>query len=158
LANALVLENLATAQTRHQEFFAIRWEPFPNWSTHLVLAGLLYVLPPLIAHKALVSFYVLGFAYSFRYFLASFGRNTLFLAPAGLLFVYNRCFLTGFYNYCLSLILLWIVLGYCLRRREAFGFGDAAVFMALFWLAYFTHLLGYAFATAGAGLVLATSA
>jgi hypothetical protein len=157
LANALILKNLAAGQTRYHEFFAIRWEPLPNWTTHLVLAGLLCVFPPLLAHKALVSLYVLGFAWSFRYFLASFGRNTLLLAPAGLLFVYNRCFLTGFYNYCLSLIAFWIILGYVIRRRDRFGLSSAAVLMAFFWLAYFTHLLGYVLAAAGAVFIMVWS-
>jgi hypothetical protein len=91
LANAQILKRLATAQARYPQFFEIRWEPFPNWTTHLALAGLLYLFPPLLAHKALACLYVIGFAFSFRYSLAPFGRNTLMLAPAGLLFVYNRC-------------------------------------------------------------------
>jgi hypothetical protein len=79
------------------------------------------------------------------------------LTPAGLLFLYNRCFLTGFYNYCLSLILFWIILGYCLYKRQTFSLVHAAVIMLLFWLAYFTHLLGYLLAGAGAAWALATS-
>ena len=157
LANALILKDYGTAHSRYQEFFELCWEPFPNWTTHLLLAGLLYAFPPLVAHKVLVSLYVVGFAFSFRYFLAAFGRETVLLAPTGLLFVYNCCFLTGFYNYCLSLILFWIILGYCLRRRQSFGLEDAVLLMVCFWLAYFTHQLGYLLAGAGAAWILAIS-
>jgi hypothetical protein len=157
LANALILKECATGPTRFDQFFELRWEPFPNWTTHVFLAGLLYVFPPLVAHKVFVSVYLLGFAFSFRYFLAAFGGQTRQLAPAGLLFLYNRCFLTGFYNYCLSLIVLWFILGFCLRRRQAFGLVDAAFLMVLFGLAYFTHLLGYLLAGAGAACILAAS-
>jgi hypothetical protein len=157
LANALILKDYRTAHTHYHEFFDLGWEAFPNWTTHVVLAGLLYAFPPLSAHKALVSFYILGFAFSFRYFLAAFGRETVKLAPAGLLFVYNRCFLTGFYNYCLSLILFWVILGYFLRRRQTFDLVHAVVLMGLFWLAYFTHLLGYLLAGAGAAWLVAAS-
>jgi hypothetical protein len=158
LANALILKEYGTAHTRYHEFFDLCWEPVPNWTTHLFLAGLMYAFPPLVAHKILVSLYVVGFAFAFRYFLAALGKETGQLAPAGLLFVYNRCFLTGFYNYCLSLILFWIILGYCLRRRETFGLADSVLLMVLFGLAYFTHLLGYLLAGAGAAWILAASA
>jgi hypothetical protein len=157
LANALILKELASPESRSQQFFEVRWEPVPNWTTHLTLAGLLCLFPPLMAHKILVSLYIAGFALSFRYFLASFGKNSTLLASAGLLFVYNRCFLTGFYNYCLSLIAFWIILGYVTRRRETFALSSAAVLMAFFWLAYFTHLLGYVLAAAGAAFLMVLS-
>ena len=91
LANAMILKDHGTAPTRYHEFFDLRGEPFPNWTTHLLLAGLLYAFPPLVAHKVLVSLYVVGFAFSFRYFLGAFGVQALRLAPAGLLFLFNRC-------------------------------------------------------------------
>jgi hypothetical protein len=117
----------------------------------------MHVVPPLIAEKVLASLYVVGFAWSFRYFLGSFGDSTRRLAPVVFLFLFNRCCLMGFYNYCLSLLFVWLVFGYCVRRRQRFGAADALVLLAFWPLAYFTHLLGYALAAAGAVWVLVTA-
>lgn len=157
LANAVLLKDYGRPSTRYHEFFELRLEPLPNWTTHLLLVGLLHLVPPLLAEKLLASAYVVGFAWSFRYFLGAFGGHCRALAPVGLLFLFNRCFLLGFSNYCLSLIALWLVLGYCLRRRTTFGVGNAVVLMSFLWLAYFTHLLGYLFAAAGAAWVIVTA-
>jgi hypothetical protein len=157
LANAIILKDYRKPGARYAEFFELRWELLPNWTTHLLLAGLMHVVPPLIAEKILASLYVIGFSWSFRYFLGAFGESTLRLAPVVFLFLFNRCFLMGFYNYCLSLIFFWLVLGYCLRCRQRFGAAESLVLLAVWPLAYFTHLLGYALAAAGAVWVLVTA-
>jgi hypothetical protein len=154
LCNALICRDYAASHARYREFFQLSLEPFPNWSSHLLLVGLMYAVPPLAAEKILASLYVVGFAWGFRYFLGAFGRDTLLLAPLGLLFLFNRCFLMGFYNFCLALVLVWVILGYCARRRAGFGALHALVLASLLFLAYFTHLLGYLIAASGAAWLL----
>jgi hypothetical protein len=56
----------------------------------------------------------------------------------------------GFYNFCLSVILVLVIVGYCVRRRAALHVPQAAVLMLLFALAYFTHLVGFGLAVTGA--------
>jgi hypothetical protein len=158
LANAVILKDFHSPQARYREWFELRWEPFPNWTSHLLLAGLLFALPPLVAEKVLVSLYVLGFAWSFRYFLDAFSREQRLLAYAGLLFVFNYCFLMGFYNYCLSLVLFWVGLGYCLRRHGEIRPADAIVLAGLSLVAYFTHLLGFLLLLPGAAGMVAVVA
>src|SRR5207249_3856255 len=114
LANALILKDYGSEGTRYHEFYEVHWEPLPNWTGHLMLLGFLHFLPPLAAEKVLVSLYVIGFAWSFRYFLGAMGSACPPLALAGLLFVFQRCFWLGFYNFCLSLIVYWLILGYWL--------------------------------------------
>lgn len=157
ITNAIILKDYSAPGTRYHEFFQLQWELFPNWTTQLLLAGLLHVLPPLAADKALASLYIVGFAYSFRYFLGAFGPEARQLAPAGLLFLFNRCFLMGFYNYCLSLVVYWLILGFCLRRRDTLSATGSLLLFGLFVLVYFTHLLGYALAVASACWVAGTS-
>jgi hypothetical protein len=146
LANAVILKDYGTSGTRYHEFFQLQREPFPNWTTQLLLVCLSYILPIMMAEKVLASFYLLGFAYSYRFFLKAFGPEIKWLAPVGLLILFNRCFLMGFYNYCLSLVSYWLIVGFCLRRREKFGAYDTLWLGGLFILAYFTHLLGYSLA------------
>lgn len=141
LANAVILKDFTGAGARYPEFFKIAREPLPNWTSHALLAGLMHVFPALAAEKTLVSLYIVGFAAAFRFFLAGFGREGAFLAPIGLLLLFNRCFFLGFYNYCLGLVLYWLILGYCVRKRQSFGITGAAVVAPLLLAAYFTHLV-----------------
>ncbi len=139
--NAQVLREYGQSAAGYEQYFELRPDPLPNLTSHLLLAGLLYVFPPLVAEKLLVSLYVLGFAGAFRWFLGAFGSACRPLASLGLLFVYNRCFWLGFYNWCLGLALVWAILAYCLRRRDSLRLPQMAVLMVLFTAAYFTHLL-----------------
>jgi hypothetical protein len=150
LNNAQILKDYGSPRPGYAEFFELRVEPLPNLTSHLLLALLLTVIPPLVAEKVLVSVYVIGFAGSFRYFLGAFGPRCRPLSWAGLLFVFNRCFWMGFYNYCLSLVLLWVILGYCLRQRPTASWRPLGVLMLLFTALHFTHLMGFLIALAGA--------
>src|SRR5262249_54539471 len=47
-----------------------------------------------------------------------------------------------FYNYCLSMVLLLWVVGFCVRRRELMS-REAALLCLLFLGVWFTHLLGF---------------
>jgi hypothetical protein len=143
-------EGKAAGAAGYEAYFEIRAEPIPNWTSHVLLAGMLYWVPALTAEKLLVSLYILGFAGSFRYFLGAFGERCRPISWLGLLFVYNRCFWMGFYNYCLSLIWVWLIVGFCLRRRGVFRWPHATVLLIFFPLAYFTHLAGLVVALTGA--------
>jgi hypothetical protein len=63
----------------------------------------------------------------------------------------------GFYNYCLSLGMLFVILGYCLRRRGKLQLPQTAALTMLFTLDFFTHLVGFllAFTAVLASTVLA---
>jgi hypothetical protein len=157
LANAIILKDYGLPGTRYHEFFELRREPLPNWTSQMLLAGLLHVLPALAAEKVLASLYVVAYAGSFRYFLGVCGRAVGPPAMAGLLFVYNHCFVMGFYNYCLSLALYWATVGYALRRREGFSPGSGIVLSLLLTFTYFTHLLGWLLVLVSVSWLLITS-
>jgi hypothetical protein len=155
LHNSIILKEYGSPRTRYHEFIELRWEALPNWSSQLVLVLLLYVFKPLVAEKILTSLYVVGFPWSLRYFLGAFGAERRALAPIGLFFVWNRCFLMGFYNYCLSLILFWLVMGYFLRHCRQLRVYPTAALSGFLLLCYFTHLVGYVMTAGGILLVSA---
>jgi hypothetical protein len=157
LSSAIALKDYGAPGTRYHEFFQIRSEPLPNWLSHLLLVGLLYVFPPLVAEKILVTLYIVGFAAAARYFLTALGGAGRLLAPVALLFVFSRCFWLGFYNFCLSLALFWFILGYVLRRREQLGWRQALLLAPLLLLTYFCHLFGFLLAAGGAGWLALTA-
>jgi hypothetical protein len=154
LCNAIIVRDYGTPGTHHHEFFELAYEAFPNWTSHLLLAGLTSLVHPLSAEKLLVTGYIVGFAFACRYFLASLPGGAVQLAPLCLLFVYNRCFFMGFYNYCLSLPLVFLILGICARLPERFSPWSLVALAGLFVLAYFTHLVGYVQAAFGAVLLV----
>jgi hypothetical protein len=139
--NAVVLAELSHPGAPEAEFLEVRPQPIPNWTSHLILAGLTRVLPPLVAEKVLVSIYVIGLAASVAYFLAPFGA----LGPTaalGFLLVFNRCFFLGFYNYVLSLIPLFFALGLFVRQADRPWRTSRMGLGLLLVAAYFTHLAG----------------
>ena len=138
--NAQIIKDCGNPEMLYGGFFEVRLEPLPNLTSHLALTALLYVFAPLTAEKVLVSIYVLGFAFAYRFFLGAFGPRCVPLSWVGLLLIYQRCFWMGFYNYCLGLILLWIVLACGPRPIELV----APLYLTLlFTAAYFTHLAIY---------------
>ncbi len=152
LNNAQIIKDLHDPEAGYDRVFEVRLDFLPNLTSHLLLAGFMYAVPPLVAEKLLVTAYVLGFAGAYRYFLGGFGDDHRPLSWAGLLFVFNRCFWMGFYNFCLSLILVWLILGFLVRRLGTMDAGGALALMLLFTAAYFTHLAGFLMALAGAAL------
>lgn len=145
----IVKDYLVSSSSPYARYYEVRPDPLPNWTCHAVLATLLFLFPPLIAEKVLASLYIVGFAAAFRYFLGAFGDRCRPISWAGLLFVYNHCFWMGFYSYCLSLVLLWTILGFWLRRRVALELPQAAVLMLLLTAQFFTHLVGFVLAFTG---------
>jgi hypothetical protein len=157
LSNAVILREYRAPGTHYHELFEIRREPIPNWTAHLMLAGLMFIVSPLVAEKLLVTGYVLGLAGAMRYYCGAFGEPTKPLALVGLLFTFNRCFWLGFYNFGLSLALCFFMLGYWLRHREQVNVVTSSVFSLLLTATFFTHLAGFLLAaTALSWLALAS--
>ncbi len=157
LSNAVILKDYGAPDTHYHELFEIRREPIPNWTVHLVLAGLMFVVSPLVAEKLLITGYIFALAGAMRYFCGAFGERTRPLALVGLLFVFNRCFWLGFYNFGLSLALCFFVLGYWLRRHEQANAVSAAALMVLLAATFFTHLMGFLLAATGLSWFALTS-
>jgi hypothetical protein len=142
LYNAWILRHWGDAATypavnRHFELIA---KPFPNWLTHLLLAGLMWVAPPLIAEKLVLSGYVLLFLGGLWYLAGAVDHERRWLAFLGFLLVYDAPLQWGFYNFCYSIGLFLIAVGYWWRRRDSFDLGVAVRLNLLLWLCYFAHL------------------
>src|ERR1700722_2235208 len=55
LDNAQILKALCTSAAGYETYFEVRANPVPNWTSYLLLAGMLYVVPPPIAEAVIVS-------------------------------------------------------------------------------------------------------
>jgi len=143
LYNALILKELAGPETRAHEFFELRLQALPNLTTQAILTALCWILHPLVAEKTFLTAHVLAFALAFRY-VVSLANPGCGVAPIlALVFVFNRCFWMGFYNYCLSMDVLFFGIGFYLSCREHLGAWQVAALALLGVLAFFTHLVGF---------------
>jgi hypothetical protein len=144
LANAVIIKDYNDpAAERIREYYVVSGRPSPNLLYHLALVGLLYVFPPLIAEKVLLTLYVVLFAAAFRYLvIAVSGRP----GPAALLvfpFILSFSFSLGFFGWLISLVVATFGVGYYWRRRNRLSIRSAVALNAIGVVAYFAHLLGW---------------
>jgi len=143
LYNAWLLLHLhdpALPQIAH--YYTLNTMPSPNWITHLLLAGLMMVVQPLVAEKVLLSVYLVALPLSARYAIASLRPSA---APLSLLvfpLAYNYFLHMGFYNFVFCLPLFLVTLGYYLRHGHRLTPGRTAALSGLALLLYFAHLSG----------------
>ena len=69
--------------------------------SHLTMASLLYIFPPIIAEKILLTFAVGLVPISFFYFLDAVHKRGFLFGWLGFLFSYNYLLFMGFYNFAL---------------------------------------------------------
>jgi len=153
--NAWVLGQLAgpAPPPLLRQYYYLNPEPVPNSLTHVALLALMWALPPAAAEKTLLSLYVLLAAGALWYLAGAIDGERAWLALLGLPFVWNVLLGLGFYNYCFSIPLFLLALGWWWRHRGRPGLAFAAVLDALLVLCYFAHILGAVLALAGIGVL-----
>ena len=134
------------AQPGHpaHQVLAFNPNPEPNYLSHLLLAGLLALGPPWLAEKLLLLLYVLGLPLALRYALRSArqaGADAVTLL--GFPLVYSVVLVWGFYNFCLSLVLLLLVSGFWQRHTRRWRPATLAGLLGLLTLLYAAHPMAY---------------
>lgn len=150
LFNSLILGRIASEQWRYEEYFAVDLRLTPNLASHYLLVGLLRIFPPLTSERVLVSMFALGLPLAYRSFLQTLGDDFRLWSPFCFLFLFARVWFLGFYNYCFSVVLFFLVATFCIRHRESFGVIRAIQLFLLLIASFFTHLAGYALAASAA--------
>jgi len=142
LENAQILREYHFAdRTAFREYYTLNTQLNPNWSTHLLLAGLLWVFPPLISEKILLSGYVLLLPLSARYALRALSPGSEFLALLAFPFIYNLLLTMGFYNFVYSLPVFFFFVGLWLKNRGGLSARAIAKLASLALLLFFCHLV-----------------
>ena len=135
-----------------RECFQLNLTLFPNWFSHVFMAGLMFLVPMMIAEKILISLCIGLVPISFFYCLraiagerseSSFGSGNQILGFLGFLFGYNYLLHMGFYNFALSFPLFFFILGYWWRRHESMSPAHIGVLYVLLILLYFCHIVSY---------------
>ena len=155
LNNAQILSQFTNPAFHFQQIYNLRLSLFPNWLSHAGLAALMWIFPPLLAEKLLLSLYVVGFPLAFLYFLGALDPAK---KPYGLLsfaFIYNYLFMMGFWNFIFSIPLMFLTLGYFWKRRARPGWRAVLVLNLLLLLVYFGHMITYLVALGSVALIAA---
>jgi len=125
----------------------------PTWFGHLILVGLMYIVPAVIAEKIFLTLYIILFPISVRYALSAMRSDNSFLAYMSFPFIYNYTLNLGFYSFCLSLSLYFFMVGYWLKNQDHFNFQKILILTFLSILLYFFHVVSLAMAYLGIAIL-----
>ena len=119
---------------------------FPNWMSHLTMASLLHIFPPIIAEKILLTLAVGLVPISFFYFLDAVHKRGFLFGWLGFLFSYNYLLFMGFYNFALSISFFFSSSGYWWKHRENLCVNRLIVLYILLLVTYLCHIVSYGLA------------
>ncbi len=125
---------------------------FPNWLSHLMLASFLYVFPPLVAEKVLLTLAVGLVPISFFYLIDSIYKRGFVFAWLGFLFSYNYLLFMGFYNFALSTSLFFFCFGHWWRHKDDLRVNHLIVLYILALLTYLSHIASFGLLVLGLSL------
>ncbi|MEM9908704.1 MAG: hypothetical protein AAF921_27205 [Cyanobacteria bacterium P01_D01_bin.44] len=129
-----------------QDYYIPNLQLAPNWTTQVILTGLMFVASPIVAEKLLLSLYVILLPFAVRYALNGVRPDAFappFLAFLSFPLCYNLTFDMGFYNFAYSLVVFLFVIGYWLRHRSHLRLSQTGVLLLLILGLYFTHLFSF---------------
>jgi hypothetical protein len=143
LYNANLINQIWFHSSFISRYFIINPIPVPNWLGHFCLAFLHLFLPAYFAEKLLILAYFFGMPYSFRWLIKSIEPGATWTTYVIFPFTYCLLLTLGFYNFCLSFILLFLTWGNWERNRNNLNFKNWIVLFFLCTLIYFSHLFTY---------------
>ncbi|MAF10582.1 hypothetical protein CMK11_09030 [Candidatus Poribacteria bacterium] len=128
-------------RTVFREYYVLNTNPEPNWAGHIILAALMYIVPMLVAEKLLLSGYVVLLAISARYAAGAVRPEGRWVAILAFPFTYNFLLHMGFYNFCYSLPMYFLVLGLWVRHGDTLGLRETVLLGVAAVGLYFAHVL-----------------
>lgn len=146
VASAIAFRDMNEPGTSYAELFERRLEPFPNWTSHVLLAGLTGLVKPWVAEKGLLSLWLVLWPLGAWRLAGVLGADRGTAAGVAALLAFSRVFWLGFYNFLLGSALALLVLAWCLARRGRASTRATVVLAALLLVLFFTHLGAWALA------------
>jgi len=129
---------------RLREVYELNATIFPNWTSHALLVVLLYVFPPLVCEKIVLTLCIGLLPLSLFYFLNGVARKNVVFGLLGFLYAYNYLLHMGFYNFVLSMSLFFFTIGYWWRVKDRLRLPNIVVIYILLLATYLTHYHSYA--------------
>lgn len=143
LHNAMVLTEYGRSPVL-REYYTVGWSFAGNAVGHVMLVALMAILPPVVAGNVILGLLVVGLPLALRWALAQVAPGGQHLAWVALPLCYHRLFFSGFWNFCLGMCLLCLLVGVAVRWSGRWTVARAAVAGLLALTLYFTHLIPWA--------------
>lgn len=126
--------------------------PPPNISGHVLLCVFNFFLPSYLAEKCLLIIYITALPLTFRLLIARLGSTAFsyFIFP----FIYSDFLYEGFFNFCLSIPLFFLLLAYFIKHREIQDWTEVITLFFLMGLLYFSHFLVFLLGFSCVGLLI----
>ncbi|MEM6800433.1 MAG: hypothetical protein AAF696_03460 [Bacteroidota bacterium] len=138
----------------YEQYYEFNSKAEPNWLSHALLASLISIFPDYLAEKILILLYALVFIFAWRFLIRQINPQNYFIVLLGIPFVFQHTFQKGFYNYSFSIALMFWVLAYWLKIRQALS-PKALGLLSLSWIfLYFAHPVGLSLSWLLIGLLL----
>ena len=152
--NGLVLKEYG----KHQNYqMRNAWELnltiFPNWLSHICLLAFLYVFPPVIAEKVLLTIAIGMVPIAFLYFFNAVHKDEKGKPPVyawlGFPFAYNYLLYMGFYNFQLSISFFFFSFGFWWKHKDDMQVRYLVWLYVLLLLTYLSHIASYGLVVLG---------
>ena len=145
--NAKVLKEYADHENyKMRDAWQLNITIFPNWLSHIMLMGLLYVFPPVITEKVFLSIAIGMIPIAFFYFLNAVHKDRegkFVYAWLGFPFAYNYLLYMGFYNFTLSISFFFFSFGLWWKHKDDMQVKHLAWLYVLLLLTYLSHIASY---------------
>jgi hypothetical protein len=107
--------------------YEINWTPSPNALAHVLMAGLMLIVPPLVTEQIIQMFCVVAVLLAARLLLRRLAPGADWIALFFVPVAFERMFTMGLYNFCLSVAGCILCIWAYLRLRERASPANGAV-------------------------------
>ncbi len=154
--NALVLKEYSKHENyKIRDAWKLNITIFPNWLSHIALAALLYIFPPVMSEKIFLTFAIGMIPIAFFYFLDAIHKDKkerFLFAWLGFPFAYNYLLYMGFYNFTLSISFFFFSFGFWWKHKDNMQVKHICVLYVLLLLTYLSHIASYGLVVLGMSL------
>ena len=154
--NAKVLNEYAQHENyKMRDAWQLNITIFPNWLSHIMLAALLRIFPPVITEKVFLSIAIGMIPIAFFYFLNAVHKEQegkFVYAWLGFPFAYNYLLYMGFYNFTLSISFFFFSFGFWWKHKDDMQVRHLAWLYVLMLLTYMSHIASYGLIVLGVSI------
>ena len=157
--NALVLKEYSKHENyKMRDAWQLNITIFPNWLSHIAIAALLYIFPPVMSEKIFLTFAIGMIPIAFFYFLDAVHKDKkerFLFAWLGFPFAYNYLLYMGFYNFTLSIAFFFFSFGFWWKHKDNMQVKHICVLYVLLLLTYLSHIVSYGLVVLGISVAAA---
>ncbi|MHC1776774.1 MAG: hypothetical protein AB9834_15335 [Lentimicrobium sp.] len=140
-----IIVQLIKGNESYQQFYLMNQPIIGNVLGNYILALFNLFLPAWLAEKIFIITYLVSLTYGFRYLVISIKGSSGYLTLLIFPFSYHLLFMMGYYNFSLSIAIMFISLGFWIRHHKKFTLKSTLISFFLFTLTYYTHVFVFAF-------------